>query len=189
MKFNIYSIPKCLKLVSAVTIFVILSSLVSNPVNVNGQSEDELTQGPEICDNGVDDDGDEFTDGEDSDCSLMSGEGKQEQQTSEDEQQQDQKAVEEQQQKQEPNEVPTVEICDNGLDDDGDGLVDNQDGDCPPLSSEPEQQDVDKQPQDEKGQSSEHKEQVAPTGGEQSIESGAVEVCNNGVGMSYSRKT
>ena len=49
----------------------------------------------ERCDNGIDDDGDGFIDSEDSDCDAT-----------------------------------PAEICDNGIDDDGDGLTDCEDSDC-----------------------------------------------------------
>lgn len=54
----------------------------------------------EICDNGVDDDGDGLVDCDDPDCDS------------------------------DPNCGTPAEICDNGVDDDGDGLVDCDDPDC-----------------------------------------------------------
>ena len=55
----------------------------------------------EVCDNGVDDDGDGFVDCEDQDCFRS------------------QACAE-----------PSQEICDNGIDDDWDGTVDCGDSDC-----------------------------------------------------------
>ncbi|MCA9650582.1 MAG: pre-peptidase C-terminal domain-containing protein [Myxococcales bacterium] len=55
---------------------------------------------PEICDNGLDDDGDGITDCADSDCAA------------------------------DPSCAPDPEICDNGIDDDGDGDADCSDSDC-----------------------------------------------------------
>lgn len=57
----------------------------------------------EICDNGIDDDGDGLIDCEDDDCCFFS---------------------------QCECETPQVEICDNGIDDDGDGDIDGEDSDC-----------------------------------------------------------
>jgi hypothetical protein len=54
----------------------------------------------EVCDNGVDDDGDELADCEDPDCADA------------------------------PACAPPVEACDNGVDDDGDELADCEDPDC-----------------------------------------------------------
>ena len=60
----------------------------------------------EICDNGVDDDGDGLVDCEDPDCSAAA------------------------------NCNPSItEICNNGIDDDGDGLVDCDDPDCSSASN------------------------------------------------------
>ena len=56
--------------------------------------------GPEICDNGLDDDGDGFADCADSDCAA------------------------------EERCMPKVEDCDNGTDDDGDGDAEREDANC-----------------------------------------------------------
>ncbi|NNE28652.1 MAG: T9SS type A sorting domain-containing protein [Saprospiraceae bacterium] len=61
---------------------------------------------PEICDNGIDDDGDGLTDCEDPDCSNASN-----------------------------CQTSNPEICDNGIDDDGDGLTDCADSDCSNASN------------------------------------------------------
>ena len=61
-----------------------------------------VTPNPEICDNGIDDDGDGLIDCADPDCSTDPG-----------------------------CTSPTTEICDNNIDDDGDGAVDCADSDCP----------------------------------------------------------
>jgi len=58
----------------------------------------EVTLWTEICDNGRDDDGDGLIDSQDDDCAYLNN--------------------------------PEVEICDNGIDDDYDGLTDWEDSDC-----------------------------------------------------------
>jgi len=63
---------------------------------IDGDDPDCQEESVEICDNGIDDDGDNLIDGDDPDC--IEG-----------------------------------EICDNEIDDDGDGLIDGYDPDCPCL--------------------------------------------------------
>jgi hypothetical protein len=87
------------------------SSPISTPVNAIGQTDVELAQDAELCDNKVDDDADRAVDRQDEDCSPQADEkqrqtaGAREEQTAE-------------------------EICNNGVDDNGNGLVDNIDGLC-----------------------------------------------------------
>ncbi|MEZ4436728.1 MAG: hypothetical protein R3F65_30380, partial [bacterium] len=69
--------------------------------NCNGAIDDAPECGRELCDNGVDDDGDGDVDCADDDCAAFPG------------------CV-----------PPPVELCDNGIDDDGDRDVDCADGDC-----------------------------------------------------------
>jgi hypothetical protein len=69
-----------------------------------------MTQGPppaEICNNGIDDDGDRRTDCQDSDCAAAQG-----------------------------CSPPPAEVCGNGIDDDGDLLTDCDDSDCVDLCHE-----------------------------------------------------
>ncbi len=71
---------------------------------VNAAHADNLritTPAAEVCDNGIDDDGDRRTDCQDPDCSAFPG-----------------------------CETPPAEICNNGLDDDGDVRIDCDDSDC-----------------------------------------------------------
>jgi len=86
-------------------------SPISTPVNAIGQTDVELAQDAELCDNGVDDDADGAVDRQDEDCSPQADE----------KQRQTAGAGEEQ---------TAEEICDNGVDDNGNGLVDNIDGLC-----------------------------------------------------------
>ncbi len=91
------------------------SSPISSPVNVIGQTDLEVAQDAELCDNGVDDDADGAVDRQDEDCSPQA----------EEKQRQTAGAGEEEQ--------TAEEICDNGVDDNGNGLIDNVDGLCSAL--------------------------------------------------------
>jgi hypothetical protein len=88
------------------------SSPISTPVNGIGQTDVELAQDAELCDNGVDDDADGAVDGQDDDCSPQAN-GKHRQAAGGGEEGQ-----------------TAEEICNNGVDDNGNGLVDNIDGLC-----------------------------------------------------------
>jgi hypothetical protein len=75
-------------------------------MSVIGQTDNEVTQGAEICDNGFDDDGDLLIDTEDTDCANSI-----------------------------PKQLPAAEeVCDNGVDDNGDGAIDE--GCAPPPPPE-----------------------------------------------------
>jgi hypothetical protein len=115
---------------------------------VKGQGNNESINGPEVevCDNGKDDDGDGLKDGKDSDCALLSGEQEQpadeQQQQQQEQQQQEQLPADEQQQQQQSQ--STVETCDNGVDDNGDGQIDEG---CALSPSEPTQPTSEKEQQ------------------------------------------
>ena len=68
---------------------------------IDNDDSDCITLGPEICDDGIDNDGDGLIDNDDSDCITLG-----------------------------------PEICDDGIDNDGDGLIDNDDSDCTALGPE-----------------------------------------------------
>jgi Excalibur calcium-binding domain len=87
------------------------SSPISTPVNVFGQTDVDLAQDAELCDNGLNDKADGTVDGQNEDCSPRA----------EEKQRHTGGAAEEQ---------TAEEICDNGVDDNGNGLVDNLDGLC-----------------------------------------------------------
>jgi hypothetical protein len=121
--FDIFHSRVYPKLLCVFVVLTIFSSAISSPVNVIGQTDDELAQTAEICDNHFDDDGDELVDSQDEDCIASSEE---EQQSSdgggEEQQSSDGGGVQEEQ--------IAEEICDNGVDDNGNGLVDSMDGLC-----------------------------------------------------------
>jgi hypothetical protein len=101
-----------IKLLCAFAALIMFSSPISTPVNAVGQTDVQLAQDAELCDNGVDDDADGTVDRQDEDCSPQ--------------------ADEKQQQTDDAGEVEQTaeEICNNGVDDNGNGLVDNIDGLC-----------------------------------------------------------
>jgi len=105
-----------MKKVTAISAMFFLLAMAGCDNELSNGQDDAETEGEneglvEICDNGMDDDGDSLVDERDPDCQSDAGE--------------DEDVVEE-----EEEEVPPGEICDNGIDDDGDGYVDETDPDC-----------------------------------------------------------
>jgi Excalibur calcium-binding domain len=121
-----------LKLLCAFSALTIFSSAISSPVNVIGQTDDELAQAVEICDNGFDDNGNGLVDSMDGLCSVSVGQ------------------VQPAKSQPEPilEEQSPDEICDNGVDDNGDGVVDGQHERCGPQGHQGKEQ-----PQGNNGQS------------------------------------
>jgi hypothetical protein len=63
-----------LKLLCAFAALIMFSSPISTPVNAIGQTDVELAQDAELCDNIVDDDADGAIDRQDEDCSPQADE-------------------------------------------------------------------------------------------------------------------
>src|SRR5215207_7527085 len=100
-------------------------------------TEEASTSNIEICDNLVDDDNDGLVDNQDSvDCPATPG------LVPTPEPEEEEAVVEEEEPADEDSQATAVEICDNTLDDDGDGLVDTEDTeDCPMAEAAPEEEE------------------------------------------------
>src|SRR5215218_1634727 len=108
-------------------------------------TEEASTSNIEICDNLVDDDNDGLVDNQDSvDCPATPG------LVPTPEPEEEEAVVEEEEPADEDSQATAVEICDNTLDDDGDGLVDTEDTeDCPMAEAAPEEEEEEAAPEEE----------------------------------------
>ena len=100
-------------------------------------TDEESQSAVEICDNTLDDDGDGLVDTEDTeDCPITEEQAAPEEEPTPTPEAEEQAAPEEEPTDEESQSA--VEICDNTLDDDGDGLVDTEDTEDCPITEEEE---------------------------------------------------